>query len=85
MSAFLKDGTYHSKPDMLSDTYELRRLKLRKLVSNDPAKSTNPDWPETRFLRVLLGSPDVRHDHRACHVVVVSSDGSGRWVLHSAR
>ena len=49
VSAFLKDGTYHSKPDMLSDTYELRRLKLRKLVSNDPAKSTNPDWPETDF------------------------------------
>jgi hypothetical protein len=49
VSAFLEDGTYHSKPDMLSDTDEMRRLKLRKFVADDPAKSTNPDWPETDF------------------------------------
>lgn len=49
VSAFLKDGTYHSKPDLLSDTFELRRLKLRKLVSKDPGKRTNADWPETDF------------------------------------
>jgi hypothetical protein len=50
VAAFLKHGTYHSKPDTLSDSFELRRLKLRKLVSERPdEKSVNADWPETDF------------------------------------
>ena len=50
VDAFLKPGTYHSKPDTLSDTYEMRRLKLRKLASDDPkVASLNVDWPETDF------------------------------------
>ena len=49
VAAFLEPGTFHSKPDTLSDTYEMRRLKLRKLVSSDPKLATNPDWPETDF------------------------------------
>ena len=49
VAAFLSTGTYHSKPDTLSDSYELRRLKLRKCVSDDPSKSCNTDWPETDF------------------------------------
>ena len=50
VAAFLKDGTYHSKPDTLSDSYELRRLKLRRIIPKDPgAESLNSDWPETDF------------------------------------
>ena len=49
VAAFLEPGTFHSKPDTLSDTYEMRRLKLRKLVSSDPKLAVNPDWPETDF------------------------------------
>ena len=50
VGAFLTPGSYHSKPDTLSDTYEMRRLKLRKLDSTDPrVQSLNADWPETDF------------------------------------
>ena len=50
VDAFLEPGGYHSKPDLLSATYEMRRLKLRKLESSDPkVASINPDWPETDF------------------------------------
>src|SRR6186713_2310699 len=50
VGAFLAPGSYHSKPDTLSDTYEMRRLKLRKLDSTDPrVQSLNADWPETDF------------------------------------
>jgi pimeloyl-ACP methyl ester carboxylesterase len=50
VDAFLEQGTYHSKPDTLSDSYELRRLKLRKVVpKNLDEKGVNPDWPETDF------------------------------------
>ena len=49
VKAFLKDGTYHSKPDTLSASFELRRLKLRRIDSDDPAARVNDDWPETDF------------------------------------
>jgi len=50
VDAFLEPGTYHSKPDTLSDSYELRRLKLRKVVPKNPGEEgVNPDWPETDF------------------------------------
>jgi len=50
VSAFLRNGTYHSKPDTISDSYELRRLKLRRYISTDPkTESVNPEWPETDF------------------------------------
>jgi hypothetical protein len=50
VGAFLEPGSYHSKPDLLSATFEMRRLKLRKLESSDPKiPNLNPDWPETDF------------------------------------
>ena len=49
MAAFLDKGTYHSKPDTLSNSYELRRLKLRRAQSTGKEMETNLDWPETDF------------------------------------
>jgi hypothetical protein len=50
VAAFLKEGTYHSKPDTLSDSYELRRFKLRRASRIDGALTdVNLDWPKTDF------------------------------------
>jgi pimeloyl-ACP methyl ester carboxylesterase len=50
VAAFLKEGTYHSKPDTLSDSYELRRFKLRRASRIDGGPTdVNLDWPETDF------------------------------------
>jgi hypothetical protein len=50
VKAFLEDGTYHSKPDPGSDSFELRRFKLRRWKSRDhPERSVNTGWPQTDF------------------------------------
>ena len=41
---------YYSKPDTLGDSYELRRLKLRRVdVGKNAPENVNADWPETDF------------------------------------
>lgn len=40
--------TYYSKPDTISNSYELRRYKLRVEQTAD-GKGINADWPETDF------------------------------------
>jgi hypothetical protein len=41
---------YYSKPETLGDSYELRRLKLRRVdVGKDAPENVNADWPETDF------------------------------------
>jgi hypothetical protein len=50
VAAFLERDTYYSKPDTLSDSYELRRFKLRRAPAGPGAPApTNMDWPETDF------------------------------------
>ena len=50
VAAFLDKDSYHSKPDTLSDSYELRRIKLRRAQASERAPAgVNPDWPETDF------------------------------------
>lgn len=48
VDAFLEPGGFYSKPDKLSGSYELRRIKLRRVaVAGKPV--INPEWPETDF------------------------------------
>jgi hypothetical protein len=50
VAAFLDKDTYHSKPDTLSDSYELRRFKLRRAEKwRGAPEDVNIDWPETDF------------------------------------
>lgn len=50
VDAFLQPGGYHSKPDQLSDSFELRRIKLRRARKCDgDAMEINAEWPETDF------------------------------------
>lgn len=49
VDAVLEPRTFHSKPDMVSDSYELRRIKLRRLADEDGRPGVNVDWPETDF------------------------------------
>lgn len=50
VAAFLHKDTYHSKPDTLSDSYELRRFKLRRAKASEVTPGgVNLDWPETDF------------------------------------
>ena len=44
-----KDVTYHSKPDTISDSYELRRFKLRRVEPSTESAGINTEWPETDF------------------------------------
>jgi hypothetical protein len=46
VQALLPGGAYYSKPDEISDSYELRRLKLRRRPADDPEVE---DWPDTDF------------------------------------
>jgi hypothetical protein len=45
VQALLPGGAYYSKPDEISDSYELRRLKLRRWPADLEAK----EWPDTDF------------------------------------
>ena len=50
VSAFFDVGNYHSKPDTISNSYELRRIKIRRLdETEEPPKGLNADWPQTDF------------------------------------
>ena len=51
VDAFLSPGGYHSKPDTLAATYEMRRMKLRWVEAGGSSgkEGLNPDWPETDF------------------------------------
>jgi pimeloyl-ACP methyl ester carboxylesterase len=42
---------YYSKPDTISDSYELRRIKLHRPEQGDknPPAGLDPDWPQTDF------------------------------------
>jgi hypothetical protein len=42
VEAFRRESTYYSKPDKVSGSYELRRIKLKRNGVQDP-------WPETNF------------------------------------
>jgi hypothetical protein len=45
-----KKHDYYSKPDQISDSFELRRIKLKRLRAVEPSEqSLNLDWPETDF------------------------------------
>ena len=46
VDAFLEPGSFYSKPDKISGSYELRRIKLRR-IAGTPA--LNREWPETDF------------------------------------
>ena len=49
VDAFLEPGTFHSKPDTIADSYELRRLKLRRADPEGDRHTSriNAQWPET--------------------------------------
>src|SRR5688572_30105812 len=50
VGAFLDPSGYHSKPDTLSDSYELRRIKLRRASRCEGStEDINLEWPETDF------------------------------------
>ena len=49
VDAFLDGDSYHSKPDTISDSYELRRIKLRWVKASATEAGVNPDWPDTDF------------------------------------
>ena len=49
VDAFLDWESYHSKPDTISDSYELRRIKLRWVNASASDPGVNPDWPDTDF------------------------------------
>jgi hypothetical protein len=50
VAAFLDVGNYHSKPDTISNSYELRRIKIRRLdETEEPPTGLNADWPQTDF------------------------------------
>ena len=49
VDAMLEPRTFHSKPDTVSDSYELRRIKLRRVQGGDGRPEVNVDWPETDF------------------------------------
>lgn len=44
--ALLPNGAYYSKPDDISDSFELRRLKLRRHAEDEVSVK---DWPDTDF------------------------------------
>jgi hypothetical protein len=44
--ALLPNGAYYSKPDEISDSFELRRLKLRRHAEDEAFVK---DWPDTDF------------------------------------
>lgn len=50
VAAFFDVGNYHSKPDTISNSYELRRIKIRRLdQTQQPPTGLNADWPQTDF------------------------------------
>lgn len=55
VDAFLEWGTYHSKPDKISNSYEMRRIKLRRVIKEGEGKdgegteAVNAQWRETDF------------------------------------
>jgi len=50
VDAFFAFGSYHSKPDTISNSYEMRRIKIRRApVSQTCPFGTNQDWPESDF------------------------------------
>jgi hypothetical protein len=49
VDAFLEPDTFHSKPDKISSSYELRRIKLRRVKGSAGEPDVNPEWPETDF------------------------------------
>jgi len=49
VDALLEQGTFHSKPDTVSVSYELRRIKLRRVQGAAGQPGVNVDWPETDF------------------------------------
>ena len=49
VDAFLDQDSYHSTPDTISDSYELRRIKLRWVNASASDAGVNPDWPDTDF------------------------------------
>lgn len=50
VAAFFDVGNYHSKPDTISNSYELRRIKIRRLdKAEEPPNGLNADWPQTDF------------------------------------
>ena len=46
VQALLPNGAYYSKPDDISDSFELRRLKLRRHAEDEAFVK---DWPDTDF------------------------------------
>jgi hypothetical protein len=42
--------SYYSKPDQIADSFELRRIKLKRRADAQPSEvDSNHDWPETDF------------------------------------
>lgn len=87
VSAFLRGDGYYSKPDTMSESYELRRFKLRRYVSRDGASTVNPDWPETDFYEFywahfMYGTTVA---HIAAWLWRVMREGAGLVVQESPR
>ena len=49
VDALLDPDSFHSKPDTISQSYELRRIKLRRVPGEQGRPGVNVDWPETDF------------------------------------
>ena len=61
---------YYSKPDTISNSYELRRIKLKKYGD------LNTQWPETDFYEYYWARLHVRHGMEARIRVVTATSRS---------
>jgi hypothetical protein len=67
VAAFLGVGNYHSKPDTISNSFELRRIKLRRLDETEqPPSGLNADWPQTDFYEYYWAHQ--MHGTRVAHI-----------------
>ena len=86
VASLLAKGSFHSKPDLISGSYELRRLKLRRVAPDGKGHpGLNGAWPETDFFEYYWAHQ--MHGTRASHVRrwLLNLLGSGRhfvWHRH---
>ena len=72
---------YHSKPDMVSGSYELRRIKLRRVAPTDGEPGLNFDWPETDFYEYYWAHQmyGTRISHFTSWLVRMMLGGARAW------
>ena len=66
---------YYSKPDTLSDSYELRRIKLHRADTSDAGQGLKLDWPATDFYEYYWAHQ--MYGTTVSHVV--------RWLIRTLR